>query len=147
MTTMNKYLIKKFREYSILEESAESYSGLQGKLVERLLSISGNDVKLGRDKESEIKRMLEGKEFKSKVVYVEGEPNRCHANVAKRAKGTKGFNIASGYALSDDGVWYSHSWGFNSHKKCVFETTKNKYSKYYGYELNKAETIDFCSEN
>ncbi len=91
--------------------------------------------------------MLDGKEFKSKVVYLEGEPNRCHANVAKRAKGTKGFNIASGYALSDDGVWYSHSWGFNSHKKCVFETTKNKYSKYYGYELNKAETIDFCSEN
>ena len=44
-------------------------------------------------------------------------------------KRTKGFNIVSGYALIND-TWFCHSWGYNKYKKCIFETTSNKYIKY-----------------
>lgn len=122
-------------------------SSLKDVLTEKLLSISGNKVILGRDTKEEIKRMVDdGKLFNDEVIYLPGKPNRCHANVADRSKGTKGFNIVSGYALSDD-IWVCHSWGYNKHKKCIFETTKNRYTKYYGYELNKKETEQFCDEN
>lgn len=134
--------IKKFNEY-LSDENTE-----KSELSERLMSIAGEKVVLGRDTEHEIKRMLEdGRLFDEKIVYLPGVQNRCHANVASRSRNTRGFNIASGYALADDGSWYCHSWGYNKHKRCIFETTNNKYSRYYGYELNRAETIDFQDEN
>lgn len=120
---------------------------LQDNLTNRLLSIEGNKVSLGKDTDQEIKRMLyDGRLFEEEIIYLPGQPNRCHANVADRSKRTKGFNIASGYALIN-GKWVCHSWGYNKHKKCIFETTPNKYIKYYGYELNKIETEEFCYEN
>jgi len=133
-------MIKSYNQF--LNESV-----IQDNLTNKLLSISGKEVKLGRDTEQEIKRMLnDGRLFSEEIIYLPGQPNRCHANVADRSKRTKGFNIVSGYALFDD-IWVCHSWGYNKHKKCIFETTKNKYTKYYGYELNKVETETFCDEN
>ncbi len=122
-------------------------STIQDSLTDKLLAIEGNKVLLGRDTEQEIKRMInDGRLFNEKIVYISGQPGKCHTNVADRSKKTKGFNIVSGYAFFE-GVWVCHSWGYNKHKKCIFETTKNKYTKYYGYELNKIETEEFCYEN
>ena len=126
---------------------SNSYENLKNDLKSKLLSLDGDNVILGIDTEKEMNRMiLDGRLFNEEIIYVVGLPNRCHANVANRSRREKGFNIVSGYALSD-GIWYCHSWGYNKHKKVLFETTKNKYIKYYGYELNKIETENFCDEN
>lgn len=131
------------KSYTIFNES----NNLRSSLIDKLLSISGESVKLGVDTDNEVRRMLEsGRIFTNEIVYLPGQPNRCHSNVADRSRKTKGFNIVSGYALSN-GEWVCHSWGYNKHKNCIFETTRNNYSQYYGYELNKPETIEFCNEN
>ena len=120
---------------------------IQDNLINKLLNIGGNNVILGRDTENEIRRMIDdGRLFDDDIVYLPGQNSRCHANVADRSKRTKGFNIVSGYALIND-TWFCHSWGYNKYKKCIFETTSNKYIKYYGYELNKVETLEFIYSN
>lgn len=68
----------------------------------------------------------------------------CHQNVAavwtKRRFGIVG--IATGYALSDDGLWRQHSWGML--REGVLETTEARV-KYFGIVLQgkKADVFAF----
>lgn len=139
-------LIQKKR---ILQKSMnESLSDPTETLKEKLLSIDGNDVKLGLDSEEELQRMVkDGTLFGKKIIRIKGERGRCHKNVADRYRriGRDKFRIASGYALSD-GVWYQHSWGLDRDEN-VIETTGNEYDEYYGYILNEEESDDFCFDN
>ena len=65
----------------------------------------------------------------------------CHHNVAavwtKRRFGIVG--IATGYALSEDGLWRQHSWGIL--REGVLETTEARV-KYFGIVL-QGEKADF----
>ena len=65
----------------------------------------------------------------------------CHRNVAavwtKKKFGIVG--IATGYALSDDGLWRQHSWGIL--RDGVLETTEKRL-KYFGVVL-QGERADF----
>jgi hypothetical protein len=65
----------------------------------------------------------------------------CHQNVAtiwtKRRFGVVG--IATGYALSEDGLWRQHSWGIL--REGVLETTEARV-KYFGIVL-QGEKADF----
>src|SRR5215469_6773718 len=65
----------------------------------------------------------------------------CHRNVAavwtKKKFGIVG--IATGYALSDDGLWRQHSWGIL--RDGVLETTETRL-KYFGIVL-QGEKADF----
>jgi hypothetical protein len=69
----------------------------------------------------------------------------CHQNVAflwtKRKFGIVG--IATGYALSDDGLWRQHSWGIL--RDGVLETTQAR-QKYFGIVL-QGERADFFAAN
>jgi hypothetical protein len=69
----------------------------------------------------------------------------CHQNVAflwtKRKFGIVG--IATGYALSDDGLWRQHSWGIL--RDGVLETTQAR-QKYFGIVL-QGERADFFVAN
>lgn len=120
---------------------------LEDKLNTRLLSVGGDDVKLGLDTEEEQKRMLnDGRIYSEKINFVSGESNQCHRNVSDRYRkfSKNGFKIVTGYALNN-GVWLQHSWGFNDNE--IIETTKIKFTTYYGYELTSEESNDFCFSN
>ena len=116
-------------------------------LKHKLLSYGGKSVKLGLDTEEEQNRMLdEGKIYNGQVNYITMVNNKCHRNVADKYKnGSPGIKIISGYALFDD-IWLQHSWLFNKMNRIV-ETTNIKWDKYYGYELTKEESENFCFDN
>ena len=58
-----------------------------------------------------------GQVMKRPVTYRRMEPSQCHLNVARlwseKKKGSRLIGVGTGYALSDDGLWYGHSWGLN----------------------------------
>lgn len=70
----------------------------------------------------------------------------CHQNVASvwtaRKFGIVG--IATGYALSDDGLWRQHSWGIL--RDGVLETTTTRL-KYFGIVLQGERADFFAASN
>jgi hypothetical protein len=70
----------------------------------------------------------------------------CHQNVAsvwtKRQFGIVG--IATGYALSDDGLWRQHTWGIL--RDGVLETTEARL-KYFGIVLQGDRADFFAASN
>jgi hypothetical protein len=70
--------------------------------------------------------------------------NSCHQNIAgiwkARRFGIAG--IATGYALSDDGLWRQHSWGIS--RNGVLETTVERL-KYFGI-LHQGAAADHFAE-
>ena len=139
--------LRKFIKTTIREFLNESVETLEDRLKAKLLSIGGNDVKLGLDSEEEQNRMLnDGRIYDEKVNFVSGIQSQCHRNVSdKYQKSAKhGFKIISGYALINGG-WLQHSWGFN--RNGIIETTKIKFDLYYGYELTPEESEEFCFQN
>lgn len=74
------------------------------------------------------------------------ESSSCHQNVSQvwknRAIGIVG--IATGYALSDDGLWRQHSWGLL--RDGVLETTEAR-QKYFGILLQGKAADHFASAN
>jgi len=69
-----------------------------------------------------------------------GEPSNCHANAAMMFVQSRGeVRIASGYALSSDGLWRQHSWGIDAVDGRVLETTERRV-RYFCYLLNYAES-------
>jgi hypothetical protein len=70
----------------------------------------------------------------------------CHQNVAAVWKARK-FGIvaiATGYALSEDGLWRQHSWGIL--RDGILETTKLRL-KYFGILLQGARADHFAECN
>jgi hypothetical protein len=70
----------------------------------------------------------------------------CHQNVAAiwRRRKPKIVAIATGYALSEDGLWRQHSWGILH--EGVLETTEER-AKYFGILLRSAEADHFAECN
>jgi hypothetical protein len=70
----------------------------------------------------------------------------CHQNVAALWKTRKAglVAIATGYALSEDGLWRQHSWGVR--RDGILETTEPR-SKYFGLVLqgDKADHFVACN--
>ena len=54
--------------------------------------------------------------------FVEMASNECHANSMVLACAEDDLRYATGYALSGDGVWRSHSWAVDQHGKVVEST-------------------------
>lgn len=73
-------------------------------------------------------------------------PSSCHQNMAavwqKREHGI--VAIATGYALSEDGLWRQHSWGIL--RDGLLETTKER-SKYFGIVLQGESADIFAAAN
>jgi hypothetical protein len=73
------------------------------------------------------------------------ESSSCHQNVAsvwtKKKFGIVG--VATGYALSEDGLWRQHSWGIL--RDGVLETTEVRV-KYFGVVF-QGERADFFAAN
>jgi len=65
--------------------------------------------------------------------FLEGEPNSCHTNSAELFLAGRVAGLASGFALSDDGLWRPHSWGVDDEGRAV-ETTATR-ERYVGVEF------------
>ena len=64
----------------------------------------------------------------------------CHDNCEKLYKLGIISEIYTGYALSTDGLWRFHSWGFNN-EEILIETTESRIY-YYGMNLFELLNID-----
>ncbi len=76
--------------------------------------------------------------------FSKGSPNSCHWNVIALLEKGKVESMATGYALSDDGGWRSHTWGFVGDS--IVETTF-KYTAYFGVKLTKSGVRKFIEIN
>jgi hypothetical protein len=70
----------------------------------------------------------------------------CHQNVAAawRNRRTGIIAIATGYALSDDGLWRQHSWGIL--RNGILETTEVRI-RYFGILLQDTRADEFAEAN
>ena len=72
-------------------------------------------------------------------------PSQCHRNAAKLWYDSESvIRIASGYALSEDGIWRQHSWGIDGER--IVETTAER-SLYFGFEHDFDESLAFTLSN
>ena len=85
----------------------------------------------------EIKRLLErGEEFGCTERFDLGGVSQCHNNVIDKYLSDSEYDIVTGYALSEDGLWRSHSWLMKNSE--VYETTESRL-KYFGVVLRDTE--------
>jgi hypothetical protein len=77
-----------------------------------------------------------------------GAPSNCHGNAATHYALSEGaVRIASGYALSEDGLWRPHSWGVDAADGRVLETTVRRV-RYFGFVLDDGdESVEFFGGN
>ena len=70
----------------------------------------------------------------------------CHENVASLWKSRKAgiIAVATGYALSEDGLWRQHSWGIR--RDGIIETTEPR-EKYFGLVLQGEKADHFAKCN
>jgi hypothetical protein len=74
-----------------------------------------------------------GRLWTSGARLVPGPPSMCHQNAVSLWRDGAAAAIGTGYALSDDGLWRGHSWGFGSDGTLV-ETTEPRLA-YFGVRL------------
>jgi hypothetical protein len=117
-------------------------------LERRLLDLGGLMALLFRP-DPDIGRLLErGRYFPgSGARMCRGGDSACHGNAGLLFVESKGaVRIATGYALSDDGLWRQHSWGVTAEDWSVVETTLPRI-RYYGFVLSDAEMLLFTVQN
>lgn len=111
---------------------------------DRLLAIGGAETCLvGREEERD-QMLTRGRAYSGRrAIRRTGERSRCHANVAGlHEQDPAGCRIATGYALSDDGIWRRHSWGLGPDGRPI-ETTTPRVT-YFGFDLTANEADAFC---
>ncbi len=111
------------------------------KLEERLLSMGGEMVVPRREPDQE-KILSRGRQWIGhNIKIIRGTPSNCHGNVAKRwRRSPRRYRIATGWALSEDGLWRQHSWIIEG--RTLIETTTPR-EKYFGFELTPQEAQQF----
>ena len=76
-----------------------------------------------------------------------GERCRCHSNSSKIWElDNERYCIMTGYAMSEDGVWRSHSWVWDNEREIVIETTQSRLL-YYGFKMTHEECSQFNEQN
>jgi hypothetical protein len=118
-----------------------------GRLKEILLGIGGDFLVAPPKADPDVPFLLERGFLMSGPICLNlMESSSCHQNVSsiwvKKALGIVG--IATGYALSDDGLWRQHSWGIL--RDGVLETTEERL-KYFGILLQGKGADGFAEAN
>jgi hypothetical protein len=70
------------------------------------------------------------------ILTAKGRRSRCHDNALMLAAPNPHLQVWTGYALSNDGIWRSHSWCVNPGSWTIVETT-NKRVAYHGARLSR----------
>lgn len=83
-------------------------------------------------------RLITPKQVKSK----KGQAHQCHLNSSlEYLRQYPAYQIATGYTLGENGLWYRHSW-LLAPNDVIVETTVN-WQLYYGVALDETETARF----
>lgn len=148
-----------WKERLKLQWWATNYLGDTSKLVEeipdylkimqmrdRLLKIGGEEVCIPFYEE-DIELILQyGQLWTQTPKMMRGELGQCHYNSKCLWKeNKKNTLIATGYALSKDGMWRQHSWIIHIKPRSnqIVETTIPRVA-YYGFVMNYDMCQEFC---
>lgn len=96
-----------------------------------------------------VKALSRGQFFYGSSYMRKGQPSQCHANSAYLWDANRGHcSIATGYALSEDGLWRCHSWVVQPRSRTmrVWETTVKRVA-YFGFVMNDTECQEFLDNN
>ena len=123
-------------------------------LRKKLLSFGGEEVCISYNDSDTLKILSYGKVWRgTKAVMNKGIPCRCHQNAAALFDmNPKRFRVATGWALSRDGVWREHSWGVDKNipeetdGSHIVETTEKRLA-YCGVVLNETACKRWVSKN
>jgi hypothetical protein len=76
------------------------------------------------------------------------EPNSCHRNISRlwlqKKKRDPLAGIATGYCLTEDGLWLQHSWGVRKGKDARIVETLGKRDMYFGILLTGIDADVFA---
>jgi len=117
-------------------------------LHNKLLSIGGECTVLPVVEEDLNRLFARGEIFKGKGSIIKrAKQSHCHMNSALLWDANKRkLAICTGYALSRNGIWVQHSWCVLKKSLKVVETTEKRIL-YFGYRLEKDESMEFLTEN
>ncbi len=79
------------------------------------------------------------------IILIRGEASRCHQNVLRLWELHPGLQVCTGYALSNDGIWRSHSWCFEPTTYRILETTQKRVA-YHGAFLKRRDILQRMSD-
>lgn len=124
-------------------------------LHQLLLSIGGSETCFPPAEEDMHAILTRGRFYPGRSKMMVGKPNQCHRNSCELwLNNRKEFqvSIATGYALSSDGLWRQHSWLIHRYqtrtqsRMRLVETTVKRLG-YFGFELTSDEAMSFCHSN
>lgn len=121
-------------------------------LINKIRSFGGHEVCMPHIEEDVDKLMSRGQLWYGDITrLMQGDPSQCHRNSCylweENIKEHE-VAIATGYALSKDGMWRQHSWLMHRKHRSVeiIETTEIRVA-YFGYVMTCDEAILFCEGN
>lgn len=133
-----------------LAEHEIEKANLMYKLREKLLAFGGEQVCMPICPDEDYPKIMEkGQFFYGSNYMKKGRPSRCHENSSLLWEANKSnCKIATGYALSEDGMWREHSWVVQelATKYRIWETTEKRIA-YFGYVMNEEECEEFAYWN
>ena len=121
-------------------------------LIKKLLEFGGNEVCMPNIEEDIDDIMSSGQLwYGDKSMLMKGQSCQCHSNSAGIWEANyeqHEIAIATGYALSKDGMWRQHTWLVQRKPRSVLivETTEKRIA-YFGFLMTEEEALDFCSKN
>lgn len=120
------------------------------RLIQGLESMGGQFAIVASLEEDLAKLLERGQLWGATWKMKRGATSRCHSNscLLFEANQHLDLTIATGYALSDDGLWRQHSWCVYRTPKSVrvIETTERRLM-YFGFAMNLAECLEFGDNN
>ena len=118
---MDKEWYERLKERGLTDDSV-FMDGRYEELKKALLSGAGEAVIL-MGEIPDYEKLLKYGYFTRAGANVAGIPSHCHENAEAFANKRKNYEVMTGYALSEDGVWRYHSWNRNKETGVVIETT------------------------
>lgn len=127
-----------------------SYMKESFQLRDRLLAFGGEEVCMPFQ-ELDVERIQSrGQLWYGQLSQMApGQQSQCHRNSALLWEANKDvLLIATGYALSEDGMWRQHTWCImvNDERTYVVETTTPRIA-YFGFVMNLDESQTFLYQN
>lgn len=118
-------------------------------LHDKILTFGGDEVCMTQFDEDTPKILERGQFFYGSSYMRKGQACQCHYNSARLWYENKDrCFIATGYALSEDGLWRCHSWVVQPMARTVrvWETTVKRVA-YFGVVLTEEECEEFVENN
>jgi hypothetical protein len=118
------------------------------RLLARLVKIGGERLVIPPAPDTDLRALLGpgARQFDACSARLQpGAPSACHANTSILWRQGRA-DIATGYAMSPDGVWVQHSWGVERQTGVVLETTVARVH-YFGIGLTEQLAAEFALAN